>query len=115
MYIEVLLLLVIVYICIFAYTKFKNYFGLLICGLGVFCNFLVMSVNGFKMPVKTNMSLTDKYIALSDKTQLRFLVDTISIGSWILSIGDIIIIMGVLILLLNLVLDIRLFFRGEFS
>jgi len=102
-------LIVIIAINILVYLIYRNYYGLLFCGTGIFLNFLVMSLNGFKMPVRTStLILSDKYCMLTGESKLWFLADIIKISNIILSIGDIVVIIGVLVLLLNLTMDIKL-------
>jgi hypothetical protein len=93
--------------------------------VGVFLNFLVMLVNGGKMPVSleatavalgpvyTQMlqagTVVSKHILLTDSTHLSFLADIIPLSppyprSQVLSIGDIIMNFGIFIYLQNIML-----------
>jgi hypothetical protein len=116
MYDKVIILAVIVAVCVLAYMRYKNYFGLLICGTGAFFNLLAIVSNGFRMPVKTDSvydyinianNLSQKYAVLDEGSNFKFLSDVFAINGWIFSLGDIVIFMRMLLTLLNMAKDIR--------
>jgi hypothetical protein len=78
--------------------------GAVLMGLGPLLNALVISANGWRMPVDgTGEDPADLdrtgYVAMGPSTRLRFLADWIAAGSWRLSPGDIILVFGAVVLL----------------
>jgi len=68
----------------------------IILGLGAGMNMLVVSLNGFKMPVKgIDCSKYKKHQNMTDDTKLKFLADIIRTPWSIYSIGDLFIYAGV--------------------
>ena len=67
---------------------------------GIACNRLVMRVNGGKMPVfNTSYKIpeTETHIAGGPYTRLRILSDWIDMGRGIVSIGDVLLILGAVV------------------
>ncbi|NLP14174.1 MAG: DUF5317 domain-containing protein [Clostridium sp.] len=101
----------------------KKYIGLWFIGFGASLNALVMTINGGKMPVSLEamqkadiQTLTDmvlsgsdnKHVVLSETTKLGFLADIIYLpgvlgwGIGVLSIGDVIVALGLFIFVFEL-------------
>jgi hypothetical protein len=119
-----LLIQVVVFALLFLCFWFnKKYIGLWFIGIGASLNALVMIINGGRMPVSleamqkagiqvaTDMVLSgadNKHIVLSDTTRLGFLADIIYLpgilgwGIGVLSIGDIIVALGLFIFVFEL-------------
>ncbi|MCX7708600.1 MAG: DUF5317 domain-containing protein [Clostridia bacterium] len=104
----------------------KQYLGILTVGLGCLLNALVMTLNGGKMPVSEELLLREqmfdileiyriggdgKHILATDSTQLAFLGDMIDIPGKLgyiakfISIGDVFVIMGLCILVIEIMID----------
>lgn len=107
------------YLCVLAFTWLNRRYlaGSLITALGSLCNFLVIALNGFRMPVSESAldyypgmtaqavldTRPDYFIALDGDARLLFLGDVVlvplpGIGGFI-SVGDILLALGVGILI----------------
>jgi len=103
----------------------RHYSGMLFIGIGYLMNTIVMAANGGKMPVSekvlaaTNISHfidniksgTDiKHVIMDNGTKLKFLADVIKVPGFlgsmmqVVSIGDLVILIGIFILTVELVL-----------
>jgi hypothetical protein len=107
----------------------REYFGLWFIGLGAFLNALVMLLNGGRMPVDMSLlgneaymakaldlmqrGADSKHVALDEATRIPILADIISLpgflglGMPVISIGDIIVAVGVFLLCLQFVIKPR--------
>ena len=60
--------------------------------IGVLCNWLVVSSNGWRMPVPRNVSPASKrHVKMSSRHRFALLADIIPIGFGLASIGDLLI------------------------
>lgn len=102
----------------------RHYSGTYFMGTGLMCNWLVMAVNGGRMPVSRKLiELTGskmimlieqgkdiKHVIMNSNTKLPFLSDVIylpkflayGVSAEIVSVGDLIIVIGVLVLTINI-------------
>ncbi len=119
-------ILILFAVCILMFiNKNKTLWGLGVFSLGSIMNSIVMMFNNNKMPVSRELlhKLNDidffkyletskKHVMMDESTQLSFLADTIyvpgSSGKWlrIVSIGDIFIFIGVLVILISIIMTI---------
>lgn len=103
---------IITFLIIFIFSVYnKGQVGILILGIGFMMNLLVMIVNGGKMPVLINgvAEFDLRHSLMTAETKLRLLGDIISlpyplsIGMIRSSIGDIVIVLGMMIIVAQLV------------
>jgi len=108
----------------------REYIGIIIIGLGCISNAMVILLNNGKMPVSegvtrkaniiinaSNIDIKHTIMQIGDKTHLSFLADRYYIPGWmgilmrIVSIGDLIIVLGLFLVTLQIVagwkLDIK--------
>ncbi len=120
---------VFIYVCLLAFvlTNTKRYRTISLVGLGFLLNAIVILANGGRMPVDTTMALKYGFTeslkllnndlvfghqALTSATKLPHLADVISVAPpyprpQTLSIGDIIIDFGLILLTIELIITVR--------
>jgi len=112
----------------------RQYLGILVIGAGGFLNAVVMMLNGGKMPVSLDVlasanlteaidmlksGLDNKHAIINESTRLGFMADTIFIPGFpgllmrIVSIGDLIVIAGFFLLLVEVVSGRTIFKRPK--
>ncbi len=86
---------------------FVLFLGMFIVYIGASFNFLAVLENGGRMPVQGIPATYEKHFAFEDKDEVNFyyFTDIIKIRNYYVSIGDIILLMGAMVLVLALVYE----------
>ena len=99
---------IVIVASVVAFYSFRNFNWLagisaIAIGLGVLMNVAAMLANSGRMPVETDDDIGEEpsHQTMGQRTRLQWLGDWIPCGQWMISLGDVVLFLGLLVFLVS--------------
>ena len=99
---------IVIVASVVAFYSFRNFNWLagisaIAIGLGVLMNVAAMLANSGRMPVDTDDDIGEEpsHQTMGQRTRLQWLGDWIPCGQWMISLGDVVLFLGLLVFLVS--------------